>query len=153
MALVQHFVHWGTSFSPVSEIHWAWSAQSPPECGTLCILELIKHARRFPDVYQHPATRRSEGSCQRTGPILDGMVPSYPALPCLGAGFFRKRHEGVWRRGHPGPVHPPRSASSPRASRPTPQGFGRSSRAIASSQTRYRSGGSFQWTPASAGDS
>lgn len=65
----------------------------------------------------------AQGSCQRTGPILDGVVSIYPALPCPGAGFFPKRREGVWPRGHPGPVHP----SSPRASRPIPRGFGRNS--------------------------
>lgn len=75
MALVQHFMRWGASFSPVSEMHWAWSARTPPECGTLCILELMKHARRFPDVYQHPEIGRTEGSCQRSRPILDRALP------------------------------------------------------------------------------
>lgn len=85
MALVQHFMHWGTSFSPVSEMHWAWSAQSPPECGTPCILELMKHARRFPDRVSTPCDAQGRGQLPADWSIPDGMVLIYPAL-----GSFRR---------------------------------------------------------------
>lgn len=135
MALVQHCVQWGTSFSLVSEMHWAWRAPKPPEFGILCILELMKHARRFPDVYHHPVMRRAEGSCQRTRPILDGMVPIYPALPCPGS-FGKAQKCLASRAPWPGPFSPQRSQA--RASRPMPRGFGRNSGASASPQTQAR---------------
>ncbi|CAN8184376.1 unnamed protein product [Coccothraustes coccothraustes] len=114
----------------------------------------MKHALRFPDVYQNcDAQGRGQQPVEQTHPRQNGRFTQRCLVQAPGS--FRRGTEVFGVEGHPGPVHPLRSAPSPRTSRPKLRGFGRNSRASASPQTqgRHRSGGSFQRTPTSAGDS
>lgn len=139
-ALLHHFVHWGTSFSPVSVMRWAWSAQSPPECETLCILELMKHAGRFPDVYQHPVTLRAAAS----GPDPSSTEWCRFTQRCLVRvpGSFQKGAKAFGLEGTLAPSILPalgRAAPSPAASAATPG--------------KRQLPGSFRWTPTPDGGS
>lgn len=121
-------------------MRWAWSAQSSPECGTLCILELMKHAGRFPDVSQHPVTLRAAAS----GPDPSSTEWCRFTQRCLVRvpGSFQKGAKAFGLEGTLAPSILPalgRAAPSPAASAATPG--------------KRQLPGSFRWTPTPDGGS